>query len=136
MQLKHKKMTDTNITIKTKSKFNDALFMIGIPFKRGAFLKGQNLQIFHNRNELPLWWNIRSYWPDGSIRWIFVHTRVPEGENILVVKRTINKSSEVDQETNKDHKVIFGNHTLQVGDCILKVVENKWVFMTSEGNGD
>lgn len=126
-------MTSVNFKIYTKSKINDALLMLGLPFKRGVFKKDQRLEIYNRQNKLPLWWDIRSYWPDGSIKWVFIHTRVPAGDNTLTVKSMERTSESFKHDKNISHDVIFKNNMLKVEDCELNIAGNKWCFKTPDG---
>ncbi len=57
-------------------KRNGSLLAVsGIPSAAGDILPGDRLSAVSlpGGEELPIWWEARSYWKDGSIRWLFLH---------------------------------------------------------------
>lgn len=150
---REKDIMDTfQIKIKTSSEVNDALLMMGVPFKKGTFFKDQNLLIFNKEENLHIWWDVRSYWSDGSIKWVFIHTRVPKGENILVLKNELSQKKIGDDNFKKDKylddinienkeikdindkkTLLYDKNSLRIGDCVFKIENNKWTFTCSDG---
>jgi hypothetical protein len=63
------------INIRTKSEMGNALLTAGIPFAKGKLQRSGGLRLTFDGRELPLWWEERATWPDGSVKWIFLHTK-------------------------------------------------------------
>ena len=54
-----------------------ALLLCGVPFAAGELPSGQPLQLTGpDGQRLPLWWDERAHWPDGSVKWVYVHGRL------------------------------------------------------------
>jgi len=115
------------IKLKTKSKVEDGLLVAGVPFGERELSPNGEIELLFNNKILPLWWEERSYWPDGSVKWIFLHTRVPEGENDLILKVTGKTRREFE-------KVKFEGGYLRVGKVALRVKDSSWSFETSQGS--
>jgi len=47
-----------------------------------------------SRRALEEAWEERAYWPDGSVKWTFLHARGPAGENGLVLSTTDSEASD------------------------------------------
>jgi len=122
-------MKEVKVNIFCRSNFDNALMMTGVPFARGFFQSEQDLQLSWGQKTLPLWWEPRSYWPDGSIKWIFLHTRVPSGEQNLVLE-TVNKSR---KDRSEGLQVQMEDNTLKFRDINLIIKENLWTFITPRG---
>ena len=71
------------IRIDVKSPADDELLLFGVPFVKATFHEEDDLDLTLNEDPLPLWYTVRNHWGDGSIRWIFLHSRVPAGEHRL-----------------------------------------------------
>ncbi|MCK4590602.1 MAG: hypothetical protein KAT86_02530, partial [Candidatus Latescibacteria bacterium] len=119
----------SQVKIHTKSEVDDALLTVGIPFTKGKLQRGGGLRLTFNGRELPLWWEERAHWPDGSIKWIFLHTRVPAGGKELILRTT---DAETDSRTSKQVK--FVNGELQLEDVVLEISEEDWTFKASSGS--
>ena len=118
-------MEEVKVNISCRSNFDQALMMTGVPFAEGVLQPEQDLQLSCEQKTLPLWWEPRSYWPDGSIKWIFLHTRVPAGEQNLVLE-TVNKD-----RSEGLHVQMEGN-TLKFRDVNLIIDKNLWTFAAAE----
>ncbi|MCK5119905.1 MAG: hypothetical protein KAQ78_09980, partial [Candidatus Latescibacteria bacterium] len=117
------------VKIHTQSEVDNALLTAGVPFGRGELLKGGGLRLAFDGEDLPLWWEERAFWPDGSVKWIFLHTRVPAGDNELLLSTT-----DVKADCSASDEVEFVNGRLQLGDAILEISENRWSFKTPGGS--
>ncbi|MEW6750045.1 MAG: hypothetical protein AB1505_03600 [Candidatus Latescibacterota bacterium] len=63
-----------------------ALLLCGVPFGQGEVAQGAALQVRQPGGEvLPLWWQARARWPDGSLKWAFLHVRLSDAESVLEV---------------------------------------------------
>jgi len=51
---------------------------VGVPFARGRLVDA-NVAAYIDGEPVPLWRQPRSRWPDGSVRWLWIHVRVPAG---------------------------------------------------------
>ena len=53
------------------------MLLVGVPWSQGALPANAGLHL-HAGDEVPVacWWDVRSRWPDGSARWIFLHARL------------------------------------------------------------
>ena len=67
----------------------DALLLCGVPFAAGDLSGGHSLELFGPGGApLPLWWEERAHWPDGSVKWIYLHARLeglepePDGDSV------------------------------------------------------
>ena len=66
--------------IETTSDVNGGLLLMGVPFPQGKHGPLQALALVTEDEEIvPSWWTPRAFWPDGSLKWIWLHARVPEG---------------------------------------------------------
>jgi len=55
----------------------NGLLLCGVPLAEGGVPAGSAFALRDGRGErLPLWWVERAHWPDGSIKWIFLHARL------------------------------------------------------------
>ncbi|MBT3343208.1 MAG: hypothetical protein HN712_06965 [Gemmatimonadetes bacterium] len=64
------------ITVHIHDAHPGQLLLCGIPFAAGALRSPAGLQLRLRSRALPLWWQTRAHWPDGSIRWVFLHARL------------------------------------------------------------
>lgn len=64
------------VTIYLHKVRDDQLLLCGIPFAAGVLPAGTGLQLRSATGALPTWWQERAHWPDGSIRWVFLHARL------------------------------------------------------------
>jgi len=56
----------------------------GLPIKRGLLNPGDRLVLTQGGLQLPLLWQVRVLWPDGSVKWIFYHTDIPCSEKLIL----------------------------------------------------
>lgn len=73
----------TSIWLETVSELDGGLLLTGVPFGRGQLAPGTSLVLRHGAHELPSWTTERAAWPDGSVKWVFLHARVPRGRSRL-----------------------------------------------------
>ena len=53
------------------------LLLCGAPFAEGRLPATAGLCLRGDDSpRLPLWWQVRSRWPDGSAKWVFLHSRL------------------------------------------------------------
>lgn len=72
------------------------LLITGLPLARGV-LHARDQLLLHSlpdRRPIRLWWEIRSWWPDGSARWIFLHAGLLPGQ--LLYRLSCAAQSEAD----------------------------------------
>ena len=75
--------------LKVDSPIDDGLLLVGVPFRPGVCPPRQRLSLLDGSGqELPIWWTPRALWPDGSRKWIWLHTRVPAGTMELELQAT------------------------------------------------
>ncbi len=117
------------IKIHTKSEVDNALLTAGVPFGKGELQRGGGLRLAFDGGDLPLWWEERAFWPDGSVKWIFLHTRASAGANELVLSTT---GAKADCSASDD--VEFVNGRLQLGEVALEISEEGWSFRTPGGS--
>jgi hypothetical protein len=117
------------VKICTQSEIENALLTAGVPFGKGEYQRGGGLRLAFDGRDLPLWWEERATWPDGSVKWIFLHTRVPAGANELVLSTTGAKSDCIASD-----EVEFVNGRLQLGEVTLEISEEGWSFKTPDGS--
>lgn len=120
-------MAKFNINITTSSQINSALLLTGVPFAKGVLQPGQGLALKNGEKQLPLWWKPTSYWPDGSIKWIFMHGRVPAGKcDLQLVQGDVSGQSEGFVQKGKDSFSLSGNE--------LWICQDRWRFATPKGS--
>jgi len=117
------------IKIHTQSEVENALLTAGVPFGKGELQKGGGVRLAFDGSDLPLWWEERAFWPDGSVKWIFLHTRVPIGANELALSTT-----DVEADCSASDEVEFVNGRLQLGGMALEISEDSWSFRTPGGS--
>ena len=62
----------------------DGLLLCGVPLAQGAAPGGTGFVLTDpHGTALPLWWAERAHWPDGSLKWVFLHARLREGSTQL-----------------------------------------------------
>ena len=64
-----------------------ALLLCGVPWPAGALPPAAGVRVQAGAQELPAWWEARAWWPDGSVRWLWLHTRLAESTAELTVSR-------------------------------------------------
>ena len=115
------------IWIDVKSPSENHLFLIGVPFVEGTFHEEDNLELKCGETQLLLWYTIRNIWKDGSIRWVFLHTWVPAGDNVLSV--SILKGHRKDQSS-----VDISDNSLGVNGCQFSITVDGFTFETGNGS--
>jgi hypothetical protein len=115
------------IQINVKSPSENHLLLIGIPFVKGTFHEGDDLEVKTGESQLPLWYTVRNVWKDGSTRWIFIHTRVPAGENVLSV-------SILNGQASEQASVELSDNSLTVDGCKFSITANGFTFETPNGS--
>ena len=115
------------IRIDVKSPSENHLLLIGVPFVEGTFYEGDNLELKCGETQLLLWYTIRNIWKDGSIRWVFLHTWVPAGDNVLSV--SILKGHPKDQSS-----VDISDNSLGVNGCQFSITADGFTFETGNGS--
>ena len=66
--------------IETNSPVDNGLLLIGVPFAKGKCLPDVGVRLVTDAgDQLAVWWAPRAHWPDGSLKWIWLHARVPAG---------------------------------------------------------
>lgn len=64
-----------------------SLLLCGVPFGRGAAAPGGGFRLRDQASRsLPLWWAERSHWPDGSVKWIWLHARLSANSDEVVLE--------------------------------------------------
>ncbi|MFA6111039.1 MAG: hypothetical protein WDA75_19965 [Candidatus Latescibacterota bacterium] len=61
------------------------LLLCGVPFAPGALAPGSGLSLTANGVALPLWWEERAWWQDGSVKWAWLHGRLVDAGGELVL---------------------------------------------------
>ena len=55
----------------------DALLLCGVPLAAGQLPTGESLRLLDPQGlALPIWWEERAHWADGSVKWIYLHARL------------------------------------------------------------
>lgn len=62
-----------------------ALLLCGVPWPAGALPPAAGVRVHAGAQELPAWWQARAWWPDGSVRWLWLHTRLTDRADALTV---------------------------------------------------
>ena len=116
-----------NIGIHLRSPANNQLLLFGIPFVEGTFSDRDDLKLSLGDTEFPLWYTVRNRWRDGSIRWIFLHSRVPAGEYDL----TLSVHAGTKRET---FTLELEENTLFIDGCRFSVDRDIITFTTPDGS--
>jgi hypothetical protein len=62
------------------------LLLCGMPFAQGCLTAGSGLRLLDgNDQSAPVWWSERAHWPDGSVKWVFLHARLISASQVLSV---------------------------------------------------
>ncbi|MBT3272809.1 MAG: hypothetical protein HN368_06625, partial [Spirochaetales bacterium] len=120
------------ISINVVSPSDNHLLLIGIPFVQGTFFEYDGLKLALDEtppggSELPIWYSVRNTWRDGSIRWIFLHSRIPSGSHRLALSILKGKKEVVPRL----ELLGFG---LAVGGCRFSVEEDGFTFEGPSGS--
>jgi hypothetical protein len=97
-----------------KLRHTGGLIVTGIPFERGTLFPSDGL-----RAAAPLWWDIRSLWPDGSVKWLMLHAR-KEGPGEL----------EIFKGGERPEPVRLDGGKLALDVCVLSFTNGLWRFET------
>ena len=76
-------MRDASIVVANPGK--PTIFTIGVPFSDGS-LKDSCAECRIDGASVPVWQIVRSRWPSGHTRWLWVHVPVPQGESVLNIR--------------------------------------------------
>jgi|ETNmetMinimDraft_26_1059896.scaffolds.fasta_scaffold03653_2 hypothetical protein len=125
----------------TQSPIEDGLLLVGIPFQEGRYSAQEKFALVTDDGEaLPIWWTPRATWPDGSLKWIWLHARVPVGESSLEFRDSQSEQTlpephfEIDgqQVAFRDAELRFaakpGSFSLQLGEQTLEVLDEPDLF--------
>ena len=112
--------------------YRHRVLVVGIPFTQGYLSAQEKMSAFSGRNQLPLWFEPRSFWRDGSLRWAWVHLRVPPGESEIYISKE--KSDKEDNticlkyESNLWHLYLEGQSITinKKGEIIWKSEKELW----------
>lgn len=119
-------MPGFRIPIRTTCTHEEALLTIGVPVANGQLAPDASLHVCADGMPLPSWHEVRATWPDGSIKWLFLHVRVPTGERQLDLT-TADSPSSADEPVLHDGRV-------QLGECTFHIAEDGWTFDTDAGS--
>ncbi|HRU05628.1 MAG TPA: hypothetical protein P5137_07615 [Candidatus Brocadiia bacterium] len=73
--------------IHVSSSVDNGLLLAGAPLAQGVARPDQGWTLrLPTGAPLPLWWAERALWPDGSVKWLWLHSRVPAGEAELTLE--------------------------------------------------
>ena len=119
------------ILIDVISPSENHLLLTGIPFVEGTYFENDGLKLTIGGSSaddpgLPIWYEVRNKWRDGSIRWIFLHSRIPSGTHKLTL--SILKS----KKTAMPGPGMEGN-VVQLERCRFSVEENSFSFTCPDG---
>lgn len=120
------------ISIDVISPSDNHLLCIGIPFIKGTFHDNDGLQLAIDEKSadgpgLPVWYAVRNSWADGSIRWIFLHGRIPEGKNKLIL-------SILKGKRDTQPGLQMQGNALKTGDCRFSVEDDAFTFTCPSGS--
>ena len=115
------------IQIDVISPSENHLLLIGVPFVEATFHEGDGLELKIGERKISLWYTVRNVWKDGSIRWIFMHTRLPAGESTLSL--LILKGQAREQES-----VEILDHSVSLDGCRFAVTAEGFTFETPNGS--
>jgi len=77
--------------IQTNSSIADGLLLVGIPLAGGRAGPEAHFALQTDSGRLlPTWSVPRAFWPDGSIKWLWVHGRAPAGDAAVELRQTNN----------------------------------------------
>ncbi|MCD6507803.1 hypothetical protein J7M22_14440 [Candidatus Poribacteria bacterium] len=95
----------------------NGLLLCGIPFAMGEVESGGGFMLMDQRGKpLPLWWEERARWPDGSVKWIFIHARLDgESSELKLIPDKIRSDS---IELKDDSSIELGNARLICSDAL------------------
>ena len=117
----------------------DGLLLCGVPFAEGEVTSGAGFVLTDARGEtLPLWWEERARWPDGSVKWIFLHSRLESGATEVELETGEGKagslalSTEASLELDGTRLEFAGDHwSFAAGDQKVRVCPG-WVITDPE----
>lgn len=98
----------------------DGLLLCGVPFAKGEVASGAGFVLTDAREEaLPLWWEERARWPDGSVKWIFLHSRLGSATAELKLATGKGKTGTI---------VLSAENCLELDEVRLEFAEDHWSF--------
>ena len=108
----------------------NALLLCGVPFAQGAVHSGSGLALQEpDGNRLPLWWTERALWPDGSLKWVFLHARLQsQTEDLHLVQ-----AEDPPEEIRPGQIALDATDALQLDGCRLACTATSWRFETPLG---
>jgi hypothetical protein len=112
------------VPLQTRSALADGLLTIGVPFAPGVLRAGGGLVLQHEGLALPTWTTERARWPDGSLKWVFLHARVPAGTCEL----------ELVPGGSDAPGPLVDHGSLSLGGCHLRRSGAGWVFDAPTGS--
>lgn len=116
-----------DIQIDVTSPSENHLLLIGVPFVEGTFREGDGLELKIDETLLPLWYTVRNVWNDGSIRWVFMHTRLPAGESALSLAILKGQRGKLDS-------VALSDNAVSVDGCRFAVTAEGLALETPNGS--
>lgn len=69
----------THLLTLTNAADEQALLVTGLPLARGRLMPSEPLLLLAGDRPCPAWFEVRTCWPDGSVRWLMGHALLPEG---------------------------------------------------------
>lgn len=100
-----------------------ALLLCGVPLPVAELEPGQGLVLRdESGTDLPIWWEERAYWPDKSVKWIFLHARLSSNAARLALYR----GKEI------VHQDVMLNRGIVIGDTELRFQDSGWTFTTDD----
>jgi hypothetical protein len=125
----------------TQSHIEDGLLLVGIPCQKGRYSTQEKFILATDDGvSLPVWCTPRATWPDGSLKWIWLHARVPLGESVLELKPSSGEHGRPEPEFEIDGQQISfrdadfrfsakpGSFSLHLGDQSLEVHDEPDIF--------
>jgi hypothetical protein len=110
-----------------------ALLLTGVPWAPGALPAGAGLSLYSAAGAaLPMWYEVRSRWSDGSARWVFVHARIdgePEAESILRLQPDTNSTDPTPDPVHLTEGMVQLQDT-----CLAIDAEGCWRWQTPSGS--
>ncbi|MCC7261848.1 MAG: hypothetical protein IT369_04910 [Candidatus Latescibacteria bacterium] len=99
------------------------LLLCGVPFAPGVLPAGSGLVLRDPQGQaLPLWWSERAWWPDGSLKWIYLHARLSASSNTVELSPG---------EAQPAALSLDSANLLEVGGARLEWGHRGWIFSTA-----
>ena len=98
------------MNLRVESPIENGLLLVGVPFGQGEVPSDAQLVLETKSGEwLPFWWAPRAAWPDGSLKWIWLHGRAPKGVSNLHLRQTTDAAATPELPVRVDpQQVTFG----------------------------